>query len=683
MCLIGLSTNSSLNEAPQDKMTHDLSKMHRLILGKCQTVPETNIMIASNRRKIATLFCFLVSTSATFADDAAERTSTPAATISSDKEIEKLLEPILEKHQVPGLVAGIVKRSGLSAVGAVGLRKTGSPEPITVNDKLHIGSDTKAMTATQIALLVEGSKLSWQSTVADIFPHLKSELHKDFLPVTLEQLLSHRAGIKDDGSFWQVGNGTIVEQRDTLMKRALSKPPAHPPGSRFLYSNFGYIIAGHFVEQATGKSWEEQITSDLFRKLNMTSVGFGFPGTKDKVEEPWGHTLTAGKLSPIQFDNPPVLAPAGRVHLTPADWARFIALHLAGAQGEGKLLSRESFQKLQTPAVGHDYALGWIVAPRDWAGGKMLIHSGSNTFWFATVTLAPNKDVALFAAANLGGPNGQAACDAAITALIGHAGGSTSTSTSQAPADAALNILKTPSGVRFGMLGPKPGAPAPILFVFANEIRETLQNVSYNKIGMLLAPQGFVSVAIDLPCHGENVVPREPQGLDGWAARLKNDKDPIPAVVKDASAVLNYLIAEGYADPSKVTACGTSRGGFSAIHFAAGEPRVRCVAAFAPVTDLLALREFQGMGDHARTNELALGKLADKLAGRPVWMCIGNYDERVDTDRAIAFTREVVKASVEGKKPALIELHVTTSIGHTIHPTAHDEAAVWIAGQLK
>jgi CubicO group peptidase (beta-lactamase class C family)/dienelactone hydrolase len=636
-------------------------------------------MIPLHSRDLAATVVILLAAncSATIAD---EPTAAPAAA-SSDNQIEKLLEPIREKQQVPGLVAGVVKRTGLTAVGAVGLRKTGSPEPITVNDRLHIGSDTKAMTATQIALLVEQSKLSWQSTVGDVFPQLKADLHADFLPVTLEQILAHRAGIKDDGSFWQVGNGTLIEQREVLMKRALGKPPALPPGSKFLYSNFGYIIAGHFVEQVTGKTWEEQITAGLFKELGMTSVGFGFPGAKDKVEEPWGHTLNAGKLSPIQFDNPPVLGPAGRVHLTPADWARFIALHLDGARGEGKLLTRETFDKLQAPATGFEYALGWGVVPRDWAGGKMLIHSGSNTFWYATVALAPEKDIALFAVANLGGPNGQAACDAVIAALIGKF---------VAPATvppgnsgAGLNILRTPAGVRFGVLGPKPAAPAPVLFVFANDIAGTLQNESYNKIGKLLAAQGVVSVAIDLPCHGESVLPGEPQGLDGWAARLKNDNDPIPGLVKDASAALDFLIAEGYADPAKVTACGTSRGGFSALHFAAGEPRVRCVAAFAPVTDLLALREFKGMEAHPRTNELALAKLADKLAGRPVWMCIGNNDERVDTDRAIAFTREVVRASAAAKKPALIELHVMTSVGHTIHPTAHDEAAAWVSGQLK
>jgi dienelactone hydrolase len=177
--------------------------------------------------------------------------------------------------------------------------------------------------------------------------------------------------------------------------------------------------------------------------------------------------------------------------------------------------------------------------------------------------------------------------------------------------------------------------------------------------------------------------PGRAAGLTGWATRLRKDENPVGAFTKQASAVLDYLIAEGYTDREKVAVCGTSRGGFMAVHFTAAEPRVRCVAAFAPVTELSALSEFAGMEKHAGTIALDLRRQADKLAGRPIWMCIGNLDERVDTDRAIAFSRAAVKASAEAQKRSLFELHVMTSVGHTIHPTAHDEAAAWVAAQLK
>jgi len=244
-------------------------------------------------------------------------------------------------------------------------------------------------------------------------------------------------------------------------------------------------------------------------------------------------------------------------------------------------------------------------------------------------------------------------------------------------------IRKTEKGVRFGVLGGRPARPAPTLFVFAHEIAGTLTSNDYNKVGRLLAKSGVLCVALDLPCHGENVHAGEPAGLEGWAARLRKNEDFVADFTKQASAVLDQLVADGFTDRDRIAVCGTSRGGFMALHFAAAEPRVRCVAAFAPVTELSALREFDGMEKHAGTNALDLRRRAGQLAGRPVWMCIGNLDERVDTDRAIAFSREVVKASAAAKKQPLIELHVMTSAGHTIHPTAHDEAAAWVASQLK
>jgi hypothetical protein len=119
-----------------------------------------------------------------------------------------------------------------------------------------------------------------------------------------------------------------------------------------------------------------------------------------------------------------------------------------------------------------------------------------------------------------------------------------------------------------------------------------------------------------------------------------------------------------------------------ALHFAAAEPRVRCVAAIAPVTTLPPLREFKGLENHAGARALAVSHVADRLAGRAVWLCIGNADDRVNTDDAIAFSRAVVKASASRKAPVPVELHVMPVLGHGQHETAHDEVAAWVRKQL-
>ncbi len=252
-----------------------------------------------------------------------------------------------------------------------------------------------------------------------------------------------------------------------------------------------------------------------------------------------------------------------------------------------------------------------------------------------------------------------------------------------ADTDQKVQVLLTPSGVRFGLLGSKSSAPAPTLFVFATSLEEALTRAEFNKAGHLAAKQGYLCVALDLPCHGQDVQAQEPTGLSGWRARLEKGDQLVPGFVAQASAVLDHLIKEGYTDPRQVAAIGTSRGGFIALHFAAADGRVRSVAAFAPVTNLLALREFAGMDKHALTQALALSQSADKLAGRHVWICIGNQDERVNTDDTIAFTRKLVAAAVAQKKPAPVELHVMPTLGHQIHGTAHEEVAAWLVATLE
>jgi pimeloyl-ACP methyl ester carboxylesterase len=205
----------------------------------------------------------------------------------------------------------------------------------------------------------------------------------------------------------------------------------------------------------------------------------------------------------------------------------------------------------------------------------------------------------------------------------------------------------------------------------------------YGKIGRLLERQGFLVISLDLPCHGEDARRHEAQELEGWAARLGNGEDIVGEFNKRASRVLDYLIARRCTDPQKVAVCGTSRGGFMAIHWMASEPRVRCVVAFAPVTRLPILREFAALEAHPAVRSLALESLAAKLAGRPIWVTIGNQDTRVGTDSVISFTRHIVKASMAASRPADVELHVMPIVGHTTHPTAHDEAAAWILARIQ
>ena len=189
---------------------------------------------------------------------------------------------------------------------------------------------------------------------------------------------------------------------------------------KFLYSNLGYVLAGAMAEQAVGETWEELMKKTVFGPLGMMSAGFGGVGTPGEIDQPWGHGATGKPVKDYgpEADNPPVLGPAGTVHCTLTDWAKFIADLLRGASGEKALLNPAIYKMLQTPPFRGGYALGWVVVERDWGGGKVLTHSGSNTMNLAVAWVAPQRDFAVLIVTNQGPPIAPKACDEAASALI-------------------------------------------------------------------------------------------------------------------------------------------------------------------------------------------------------------------------------------------------------------------------
>jgi hypothetical protein len=117
-------------------------------------------------------------------------------------------------------------------------------------------------------------------------------------------------------------------------------------------------------------------------------------------------------------DNPPVLGPAGTVHCSVGDWAKYILEHVRGESGGSKLLKSETFKRLHTPRPGEDYMGGWMVTEREWGGGKVLTHAGSNTMNFCVAWLAPLRDFAVLVMTNQGGEKAALACDKAASQLI-------------------------------------------------------------------------------------------------------------------------------------------------------------------------------------------------------------------------------------------------------------------------
>jgi CubicO group peptidase (beta-lactamase class C family) len=234
--------------------------------------------------------------------------------------VDAILQSILGRGAERFGMAGTVLRGErIIAQGAAGVRKRGTAERIMFDDQFHLGSCTKAMTATLVALLVEEGKLNWTTTLGELFDDTVKPMHPAWKKVTLRQVLAHRAGLPlepDDpvGVFTLMREtyaslcghpelmrpprarlGTLPQQRLEVVRQSLSRPPGFPPDTKFYYSNVGYILAGTVLEQLTGQAWEELMRERLFQPLVISTGGFGAPGTTNKTQQAWGHSPVFGK----------------------------------------------------------------------------------------------------------------------------------------------------------------------------------------------------------------------------------------------------------------------------------------------------------------------------------------------------------------------------------------------------
>lgn len=331
--------------------------------------------------------------------------------------LDAALAGTLAAGDLPALAGMIVGPDTVLWTGASGVRRKGGIEEATVEDRWHLGSNTKAMTAALYGRLVDQGRATWGARIADLLP--VPALAPEWREVTIEALLSHTAGLSDATAMGQAWLMTarddprsLTEQRAALAQAMLATAPAGPAGT-FAYANANYVLVGAVIERITGLSWESAIMAEVFEPLGITSGGFGAP----LGDQPWGHRGGVGidPTSPAS-DNPLAMGPAATVSMTLSDYARFLRALMA--TGDGWLTSKT--RAVLTRALGSGapaYGGGWlIVEGQPWARGPALTHDGSNTMWYVSAWLAPAIGRAFVAVSNDGA--GAASCQRLIGQMI-------------------------------------------------------------------------------------------------------------------------------------------------------------------------------------------------------------------------------------------------------------------------
>ncbi|MFN2316672.1 MAG: serine hydrolase [Gemmatimonadales bacterium] len=290
--------------------------------------------------------------------------------------LSAIVDSIRQAHGMPAMGAAIVHREGLIGLGAGGLRRATGGAQVTVEDKWHIGSNTKALTAVLAGMAVEAGVLTWQRTIQQAFPDLSGTTLPAHLTLTLSELLSHTGGLITT----QQGliDGPLPAARLSWAKYVLSQPLQNPRGI-YSYNNPGFGIAGSMIERAWSSTYEDLMATKLYQPLGVTGAGWG-PTAGVGGEQPVSHYLSGNTWIPAEaFDNHPGMSSAGTGHMPLRGWARIIQELLLADQGRSTLLTQTTARYLTTNAVppggGGSYGMGWVIP----SGGRYATHDGSNT----------------------------------------------------------------------------------------------------------------------------------------------------------------------------------------------------------------------------------------------------------------------------------------------------------------
>lgn len=298
-------------------------------------------------------------------------------------------DSIRKSNHIPELCYAVVSGNSILETGAIGRHSIDLPDTATQDDRFHIGSNTKAMTAFMIAKYIEEGKLKWSAKFFDFFPEWKNDSRPEYYGINLEELLSHRARIQpfqgeNDPDIPEF-RGTKQEKREAFGKFVLTLEPVyidslHP----FSYSNAGYTLATLMLEKVTQMSWE-QLVDKVYNKDLKLNVKISWPDNQSQ-KDTWGHSFENGKLTPIPSNTDYHLdytEPAGDINIKMKDYVKFIQLNINGLEGQRNYLKSSTYKYLHQGIVG--YSMGWYNVFEN--GKSLSVHSGTAGTYYSLVQI--------------------------------------------------------------------------------------------------------------------------------------------------------------------------------------------------------------------------------------------------------------------------------------------------------
>lgn len=327
----------------------------------------------------------------------------PVSTAPAD--LDAYVARVLRTFQVPGMAVTIVKDGKVLVAKGYGVRRLGDTARVTPDTRFGIASNSKAFTATALAMLVDEGKVEWDAPVVRYLPQFALSDPYVTASMTVRDLLVHRSGLglgAGDLLWWPAS----TYNRPQIMHQLRFIPLSTSFRSAYAYDNVLYLVAGQVIEAVSGQSWEDFISSRILRPLGMTRSLPRHSDAGGSGDVATTHAIVDGTLqviAPLTSDN---TNPAGGINTGAADIAKWLVAQLdSGRTGTARLWSQRAQRELWTGVTPTPtgsapppfsavmpqfslYALGFNV--QDYRGVKIATHTGGLPGYVSEVTFVPS-----------------------------------------------------------------------------------------------------------------------------------------------------------------------------------------------------------------------------------------------------------------------------------------------------
>jgi CubicO group peptidase (beta-lactamase class C family) len=289
---------------------------------------------------------------------------------SASDEVAQYVKTEMARQHIPGIALLVSRNGEIVRAQGIGFSNVELQVPVKPETLFQSGSVGKQFTATAIMMLVEEGKIGLDDSITKYFPDAPA----NWKPVTVRNLLSHTGGFTDYPKDFDFRKDYT---EDDLLKIVAGIPLAFPPGTKWSYSNLGYLTLGILIHRVTGKFYGDVLEERIFHPLGMQSTRI--MSEADIIpNRAAGYRLVKGQLKNQEWVSPTLNTTAdGSLYFSIVDLAKWDA-----ALYTEKLLKRSSLEQMWTVVKLNDgkpnsgnYGFGWEITSSH--GHRLIDHDGA------------------------------------------------------------------------------------------------------------------------------------------------------------------------------------------------------------------------------------------------------------------------------------------------------------------